>query len=340
MASDHRQPVADVRLYEEIRRRPYRFGFFLTLRRLDCLHSDHPPTGLAVRARDEPLRLGQYPGLDFPAANLKACEPTADKQRWVIRTRFLGLFGANGPLPLHLTEYTRDRIRHHRDDTLSAFTDIFHHRLLSLFYRAWASGSPTVQLDRVDTDRFSAFVGSLVGMGTDSFRQRDSLPDHAKLYFAGRFASQARSAEGLEAIVAHFFAMPCQVEQFVGHWMRLPDDCITRLGESPASATLGESATCGRRVWDAQSKFRLTFGPIDFAEFNRLLPGRSGLKRLIALVRNYLGDELIWDIRLKLKRECIPQTQLGVQGQLGWTSFLTCRTPDSDSDAAVFSPSL
>ncbi|TWU23430.1 hypothetical protein Pla52o_29660 [Novipirellula galeiformis] len=338
MASENRNKAVDVSLYDEIRATPYRFGFQLTLRRLDCIHHDRPPTGLSKRACDEPLRLGQTPGLDFAPANLQACELTPDGERYVLRSRFLGMFGPNAPLPLHLTEYARDRMRRHHDDTFSQFMDLFHHRLLSLFYRAWATGQPTVHMDRADTDRFSAYVGSMIGHGTDSFRNRDAVSDHAKLSFAGRIASQPRNAEGLQAMLAAFFHMPCEIQQFSGHWMSLPADCRTHLGGFAESTTLGQSALCGDRIWDTQSKFRVVFGPVELDQFCRLLPGQAGLKRLIALVRNYVGDELLWDIQLKLKRESIPQIQLGQQGQLGWTSFLTSGAADADSVAAVFTP--
>lgn len=55
---------------------------------------------------------------------------------------FFGLGGPNGPLPLHLTEYMRERQRNHADPTSKRFLDVFHHRLLSLFYRAWAEARP------------------------------------------------------------------------------------------------------------------------------------------------------------------------------------------------------
>ncbi|TVP97561.1 MAG: type VI secretion system baseplate subunit TssG [Planctomycetaceae bacterium] len=336
MAGDHRETGAAVDFYQRLRAEPYRFGFQLTLRRLDCLHLDRAPLGLAVRPRDEPVRIGQFPGLDFAPANLHSCRLTDDRLQ--LRFRFLGLFGPNGPLPLHLTEYARDRMRRNRDDTLIDFLDVFHHRILSLFYRAWAFGQPTVQLDRPDTDRFSAYVGALAGLIDEPFFQRDELPDHAKLHYCAMLNGQARNAAGLEAMLADFFAMPCQVEQFVGHWMRLPTDCTTRFGYAPASATLGDSAICGDRVWDVQSKFRLVFGPLDFDQFRRLLPGRDSLRRLIALIRNYLGDEWLWDIRLRLKKEQIPSIELGRQGQLGWTTFLISKPPEADSDAAVFAP--
>lgn len=340
MASEDRQSDAALELYHQLQSRPYRFGLLLTLRRLDCLQRDWPATGMAVRARDEPLRLGQYPGLDFAPANVHSCQRSADGRRWMLLSRFLGVFGPNGPLPLHLTEYARDRIRRHQDDTMVRFMDVFHHRLISLFYRCWVSGQPAVQLDRPETDRFSAYIGSLMGLGTDAFRNRDALPDHARFQFVGLFHGQARNAEGLQSMLTHFFQMPCRIEQFSGHWMRLPEDSGTRLGVQSDCATLGQSAICGDRVWDTQSKFRLIFGPIDLAQFQRLLPSRGGMKRLIALVRSYVGDELLWDVQLILKRQSVPQTQLGRQGQLGWTSFLASREPDTDSDAAVFTPTF
>ena len=72
---------------------------------------------------------------------------------------FFGLFGPHGPLPLHLTEYARNRLRQAGDPTFARFADIFHHRLLSLFYRAWANAQPTVNLDRPESDRFADYVG-------------------------------------------------------------------------------------------------------------------------------------------------------------------------------------
>lgn len=338
MASGDGIPGTAVEFFERMGREPYRYGFLATVRRLDCLHPESPPTGLAVRPRDEPFRLGQYPALDFAPAEMHSCEQTAYQERWRLRFRFFGLYGPNGPLPLHLTETARERSRQVKDQTSIEFADIFHHRLMSLFYRAWAFGEPTVHFDRPETDRFTAYVGALAGIVTDAFQKRDAIGDPVRLHFAGRFAGQARHAEGLEAMLADFFDMPCRIEQFVGHWMWLPTDSVTRLGESPRSATLGESALCGSRVWDTQSKFRILFGPLDFEQFCRLLPGRDTLHSLIALVRAYLGDELLWDIQLKLRRDSIPQTRLGQQGQLGWTSFLVSDRPAGDSDAAVFTP--
>ena len=77
---------------------------------------------------------------------------------------FFGLFGPNGPLPLHLSEYAKDRERLYHDSTFRAFADIFHHRMMSLFYRAWADAQPTVAMDRPDEDRFARYAGAVFGL--------------------------------------------------------------------------------------------------------------------------------------------------------------------------------
>ncbi len=110
---------------------------------------------------------------------------------------FLGLFGPDGPLPLHLTEYARDRQRNHNDPTLQRFIDLFHHRGLSLFYRAWADVRPTVSFDRPQRDRFGHYVGALIGLSTPGLRNRDAMPDLTKLHFAGLLAAQTEKRRGI-----------------------------------------------------------------------------------------------------------------------------------------------
>src|SRR6185295_3137821 len=75
--------------------------------------------------------------------------------------RIFGLFGSHGALLLHLTELARSRERQHGDATLRAFIDIFHHRMLLLFYRAWAQAQSAVDLDRRNEARVDAIVGAL-----------------------------------------------------------------------------------------------------------------------------------------------------------------------------------
>ena len=272
-------------LFKSLEEEPYRYGFFSLVRRFENLHPDRPRIGEAARPVDDVIRLGQEPSVIFEPATLSEFQPGKDGAPHRLTGYFVGLFGPNGPLPMHMTEYARERKRNHHDDTLIGFADIFHHRMLSLFYRAWACCEPTVSFDRKDNDTFSTFVGSFFGMGMPSLRDRDDLFDVGKLHFSGRLALQTKNPEGLMAIISDFFQVPVEIEEFIGEWLELPDNQLTRMGTAQPNALLGQSSTAGRRVWSCQYKFRLIFGPVNLSDYERLLPGGVSLRRLVAIVR-------------------------------------------------------
>lgn len=306
-------------------------GFYQTMRRLEALHSDHPRFGRSVRPAQDVVRLGQDPSAIFAPSVLASFEPARNDRAARMLVHFFGLFGPDGPLPLHLTDYARDRARNARDPSFKRFADIFHHRALSLFYRAWADVRPTVSFDRPESDRFAIYAGALIELGMDTLRDRDAMPHLTKLHFAGRFANQTRNAEGLGAILSAFFTMPVRIECFIGTWLVLPEADRSVLGGSALTGTLGRNVLLGGRVWSRQQKFRIIFGPLTLADYLRLLPGGSSFHRLIPIVRNYAGDTLLWDVNIVLKREEVPPTMLGRQGRLGWTTWLMPRRKLTDA---------
>ncbi len=331
MAGTDRHSDSAVALYRELQDKPWAYHFYEAVRRIDCAHPDRPRTGHAARPEVEPVRFGQEASLAFAPSGLASFLPGEDGRAARMEVLFFGLLGPNGPLPLHLTEYARDRLRNSGDPTLTRFLDVFHHRMLALFYRAWACAQPTVEFDRPDADRFAAYVGSMFGIGMPSLRGRDGVQDLAKLHYAGRFAVQTRNAEGLEAILSGFFRLPVRIIQFIGQWLELPEQSHCRLGESPETGALGVTAILGAYVWETQHKFRIVFGPLDQAHYERLLPQGDSLPRLVALVRNYIGDQLNWDVEMILRKEEVPALELGRQGRLGWTTWLVSKPPDQDA---------
>lgn len=337
MAGQVGTAAAALSLEEALERGPDRFDFFQAVRRLECLYSDKPRLGQGTRASDDPVRLAEEPTMAFAPRTVAsfARDPELPPRLSVF---FFGLFGPNGPLPLHLTEYARDRQHNSADRTFSRFADIFHHRLLCLFYRAWADARPTVQFDRPETDRFALYVGALFGLGMPSLRGRDDLPDLSKLHYAGRLACPARSAEGLRDLLADFFQVPVDVVQFVGHWLEIPAENRLRLGEAPLTGALGETTVLGSRIWSGQQKFRIVMGPLAFQDYRRLLPGGEAQRRLTSFVRMYAGDELAWDVKLVLKKEEVPPLALGGGAALGLTTWCVSRTPERDPDELTLQP--
>ena len=318
----------------ELAATPYRFDFYQTLRRLDCLYGAQPRWGEALRPVDERVRLGQDPELSFAPAPLSALEPGRDGRPPRLQVRLFGMLGPNGPLPLHITEYSRERLRNAGDPTLSRFLDIFHHRFIALFYRAWAQAQPHVNHDRPGHDRFVTYVGSFIGLSSPALHRRDSLSDVAKLFHVGSLVRHVRNAEGLGAILQHYFRVPVQIEEFVGHWMALSTREQTSLGDE--GATLGTGAVLGRRVWDRQHKFRIRLGPLTLRQYESFLPvvagNRTPLRKLVDWVRLYGCMELDWDVRLRLAKREVPALKLGAVGRLGWTTWLGTRRVDRDAD--------
>jgi type VI secretion system protein ImpH len=338
MAATSRTTAHVVARLSALQAEPERYGFYAALRLLECLHADEPRLGTAARPGEESVRLGQEPSLAFAPSTIARFELGNGAQPAYLSAYLLGLFGPNGPLPLHLTEYAHSRELNFDDPTFRRFADIFHHRLLSLFYRAWAAGQPVVSLDRGGSRRFDTYVGALLGIGAPELRSRDAVADDAKLALAGRLSLATRPAEGLLGTLRSFFGLPFRIREFVGEWLRLParDHCL--LGGPEENATLGRGVVLGAAVWSCQHSFRVVCGPLAFADFVRLLPGSPSLARLRDLVRNYVGDELKWTVNLVLKREEVPALTLGAAGRLGWTTWLGRRNAASDAGEVVIDP--
>lgn len=344
MVRPDRPPRDLVAVLEAIRAEPFRYGLFQALRLIEGADAGKPRMGRPEgRATAEPVRLGQKPALEFAPATLAEVEEGTDGRPPRLLVYGFGLFGPNGPMPRHLTEHLIERRVVHKDQTVARFADIFHHRLLTLFYRAWADAEPTVSHDRPDDDPFAGYVASLIGLGLPSLRDRDALPDGVKLHFAGRLAGQARNADGLRAMIGTFFGLPAEVNEFVRAWMDLPEELRWRLGDRRSGA-LGGGLTVGARVMDAQHRFRVVLGPMGLADYRRMLPGGttqgSGLGRLVALVRTYAGDEHAWDVRLVLRAAEVPRLRLDGSAQLGWTSWLPRPPAAPDAGDLVFDPSI
>jgi type VI secretion system protein ImpH len=314
----------------ELEEEPWRFDFFDSLRRIERrpvgegaksigASTPKPRIGDASSRRDEIVLLGQDPYFGFPASNLSKFSRRPD-DRIEILVKFLGLLGPQGALPLATTEEAHYWLLT-RDDAFPRFLDIINHRFLQLFYRAWADSRPAAQHDRPAEDRFHAYIGSAVGMGSAPFRNLDSVPDDAKLGYAGLLGAKAKSASRLRGAISGLFGVEVEVEEFVGSRLQLASDDCTRLGANLAA--LGVDTMLGSTSYSVQDKIRLRIYARDLVEYKRFLPEGDRCERLVDLVFFYLGEELDWDVELAIPATKIQNVCLGKAGELGWTSWLS-----------------
>jgi type VI secretion system protein ImpH len=280
--------------------------FYRALRRVECEHRELPRIGRAELPADEALRLAQAPALGFEATSI------VEHERERVAVSFFGVFGPNGPLPLHLTELAYQRAHQDRDPGLARFADVFHHRLLSFLYRAWAEAQPTVSADRPDDDRFARRLGALAGL---------PAADGDMLCAAGHLASHTRHPEGLAKLLTLVFGAPAQIEEHIGEWLTIPEEYCWRFGRG-SMGVIGESSRVGTQVWDCQSKFRVVLGPLKRDDHARFLPGSPELQRLIELVQHYAGPQLGWGLRLVLDEPERRPALLGEHGKIGRDAHL------------------
>jgi type VI secretion system protein ImpH len=263
---------------------------------------------------------------------------------------FMGLIGPSGVLPQHYTKMVIQRTRD-KDFGLRDFLDLFNHRALSLFYRAWekerfALGYERTQAEGVgEEDLFTRCLYCLIGHGTAGLRGRMHFDDEALLFFAGNFSHHPRSALALERMLCDYFDLAFHVKQFQGQWLRISDEDRSLLPSvrrpQGQNARLGRGFVVGERVWDVQCRFRLRVGTVGYAQFLRLMPSGDMLRSLCELTRLYVGPELDFDVQPMLRGEEAPWSQLGGDGaeapRLGWNTWIRCQPFQRNVEDAVFS---
>lgn len=318
---------------------PNSVEFFQAVRLLERMYPDRAPVGEFAPPASEVARFTVPPSISFPASEIQSLSIAGDAPSRMA-VNFLGLTGPLGVLPYSYTLYVADRARA-RDTAMRDFLDIFHHRMVSLFYRAWEKYRFTVAHERARRDPLAAHVADLVGLGTRGLQDRLQVRDESLFFYSGLLASHRRSAVGLEQLVSDYFGVPATVEQFVGEWypLGLGDQCALDDAAPTPSATLGRGAVVGDEVWDPQAHVRLRLGPLTRARYDEFLPGGDALARLRELVRLYADDQFDVELQLVLRADEVPRCTLGADAALplGWATWMRTTASPRDADDTVFS---
>lgn len=334
---------------------PNGIEFFQAVRLLERILPDREPVGRFGDPAREVARFSVPPSISFPASEIQSLEQVGDRAARM-DINFIGLTGPLGVLPYSYTLAIADRVRQ-RDTAARDFLDIFHHRVASLFYRAWERYRFTVAHERHRRDPLAVHLGDLIGMGTPGMQQRLEVKDTSLHFYSGLLSMHRRSAVGLEQLLADYFGVAARVEQFVGGWYPLgaPDQCELDHDSSAESSQLGFGAVVGDEVWDPQARIRVRLGPLSRAQYDDFLPGGSALPRLRELVRQYTDDQLDVELQLVLARDEVPQCVLGpakdtpdgedgavgeAEGDgswlpLGWATWLRTTPSTHDRDDTV-----
>jgi type VI secretion system protein ImpH len=322
------------RAEDDLRRDPCSFEFFQAVRLLELMGNGREPVGHFADPGRETVRLRVHNALAFPASQIQSIDWSGNDAP-CMAVNFMGLTGPMGVLPYCYTEFVISRLRA-KDSALQAFLDIFNHRIISFFYRAWEKYRFPVAYERgEDQDQFSHHLLDLMGLGTAGLQDRQNITDISLAYYCGLLSSLRRSAVALEQLLCDYFEIPAEVEQFAGAWNRLDTASQCRLDEQESlPQQLGIASIVGDEVWDQQSRVRLKLGPMGLSRYLDFLPGGRDFEQLRALTRFFSNDEFAFEAQLILKKEAVPQCELGAEGEaaprLGWLTWAKTKAAESD----------
>jgi len=337
----------DRALISELFDEPYMFDFFQAVRLLEELHPDRGHVGEFADPHDEVVRFESTPGVAFPASAVQSLREGEDGGPARMQVNFLGLTGPQGTLPLDYSLYLSQRVRS-GDTAMRAFFAMFDHRMVSLFYRAWARSQAAVDFNpgaepqtiEERRDWMTRRLLDLAGLGSPALRGRMPFDDTALLYYTGLLSLPSRPASALEQLIADFFDVDAEIEQFVGHWYSLTVPAQSALGdETGLGAILGGGAVAGDEVWDQGSRVRIRIGPLTRDKYDGFLPGGESFEALRALTRFFGNDQFDFEVQLVLDREAAPALRLGADDApvpLGWTTWLRTGPLNRDPDDALF----
>lgn len=309
---------------EDLYAEGHAFDFYRAVALLERMHPHAVPVGAGAEPSREPVRFESVVSLGFPPSAIGRIEPSGETGAPVrMQVAFMGLAGHHGPLPDAVTEVILERAAR-RDGAFRRFLDIFNHRLVSLMYRVRAASRLGLAIRPPHETPTARQLFAFIGLGTPRLRGRMGVADRSLLHYAGLLAGRVRSQTGLEVLLQGHFGVPIRIGAYEGRWLALDPDQRTIIGRRGQSCRLGVDAMVGSRVWDQQSGFVVSLGPLKLVEYLDFLPVGRRFRPLVALIRFHAGDTFDFDLSLTLAPEEIVPACLGRRdgARLGWTSWL------------------
>lgn len=318
MAAPRRKSVSTVET--TLLKEPYRFEFHQAIKLLEYMNPSAVPLGETVNPGEEVVSLKSRIVLETLSSDLYSLLPAPSPAAPAILTvNFMGIAGAQGPLPLPYTEMIIQRLRN-GDKSLAEFLDIFNHRLMAILHRL--RKQYLVSLNTLTPEKTEIAVGlkAFLGLGSPSLQDRLPLPDRSLLSYAGLYGCHPHSAHGLLQILKGYFKVPLSIEPCVGQWRPLSKSQVTHIGQKGQWQLLGNGAVLGKRAWDQENNFVLHINPLPATDLDSFLPHGKKFPQLEAITRLYAAPPQAFELRYRVCSP--PSTRLGQKSYLGWRSWL------------------
>lgn len=311
----------------------------------------------------EALRFRPHVSLGFPPTDLRRVSRLypvpGEAPVYRFDVTFMGLYGVSTPLPLHYAvdilrsvdpyEPETDRPSAESEETparpaaaksdstpVRDFLDIFHHRVLSFFYRAWTKYRFDMTFGMPGRDDVTDYMLRLIGCPSQLGAQALGVSPVRMIRYAGILTQHPKSAVTLEGMISDYWeGLPVRVLQAVGRWVTISDADLNKIGVANTSS--GVDLTVGSEVYDLSGAFSVSIGPVDWQTYLGFLPDGHAYAETRALVMLHCTDPMAFTFEITLLAGEVPETRLTSgpdAARLGFTSWI--RTEELGETTVVF----
>jgi type VI secretion system protein ImpH len=316
---------------------PNSFEFFTAVRLLERVRPGRVAVGGHGDPSEEVVHFGVNNALAFPASEIQTLTES-EGQPASMKVNFMGVTGPSGVLPYVYTQIVHERALV-KDTGLAAFLDLFHHRMISLFFVAWEKHRFTRRYERDGSDPLTEHLLDLGGLGLETDQRLPDIKAQSLAGYAGLLGPEPRGAVALEQLLSDYFGVNVSVEQFLGGWYSVHTQDQCALDEDTVSSQLGYGSLVGDEVWDPQARVRVRIGPLTRAQFDAFLPTGKAHKALRQLVRLFAHDQFEFEAQLVLRRDDVPGLELGDPDdsgeRLGWSTWIRTAPRHQHADQTV-----
>lgn len=321
-----------------------KFSFFQATRLLQGVvrqwqtQGKQGPVGHDVFPENECIKYSVSSSLKFQPSEIYQITHAMDKPLVTqdsadMQVSFMGLDGPSSTLPVFFTEMEVLRARA-KDTALKDFLQIFNHRLISLFYRAWEKYRLSYVYERHalqgrEKDAITEVFEALLGIDGPHLAQSLPIDSEQLLYYAGLFASPRRSASGLQESLSEFLGVPVKVNQFKGEWLDLLEEDRSRLPMHPLKGKnncLGVDMVIGEKFYTVEGKFELEVGPLACEHYEQFRPGSAKEEALIKFTELFVGANFVFDIKYLVESQHLEAWRIGGETSqdflLGWNTWM------------------
>ena len=305
------------------------YDFFQAVRKIENALETERTLGTTSHPKFDLLRFKQNAELKFHTGAISKSELNVSQKKLEMFVNFFGLLGTNSPMPYFFTEHIIDMARE-GNTSLIDFLDIFQHRMLSFFYRAWAVNQQCVSYENNKEDHFKEYIYSIISENYQHNRNESSLPEDSKIYYSGHLIHAEKKSESVRAILNSYFDVPVTINEFEPFWLDIPDESNFRLGGSSENGCLGRSTFAGEKTYNCTMKYKIIIGPMKYKKYKSMLPGTLGYRNLIDWLDHCTPHELTWEVQFTLESNEVPY--FDSKAALGYSSWLLSSKSEVDQN--------